>query len=190
MADSWTPSGAGSLFIRMFDGLLCEPRPSIRVMRMVLLMAACAGTMLASMCVASAVELRTVPQVLQNGSWCRKTICITFGPNDILWYSRCHSWQGVCVGEPDAKGIPCPIFRIDDKLPPQERQRLERLYHGWVNTPRPRHTYRIQSKCADGKISDEIFLLLSSEWMFVSGKTDNEDYSDYQGYTRDRDRQP
>jgi hypothetical protein len=135
-----------------------------------LLVAACAANMLGSVCVASAGQLETVPQILQDRSpWCRKAECITFGPKELVWLS---------VDTAIAKYPPplCSIFRIDDELPLEERQELQSHYKMWT-VPRPQSTYRIQYKCEDGRIDDEIFLLLSSDWMLVGGKAE-----EYRGY--------
>jgi hypothetical protein len=135
-----------------------------------LLVAACAASMLGSVCIASARQLETVPQILQDRSpWCRKAECIAFGPKELVW---------LLVDPAIAKYPPplCSIFWIDDELPLEERQELESNYKWW-NFPRPQYAYRIQYKCADGRVDGEIFLLLSPDWMLVGGKA--EEYRHY-----------
>jgi hypothetical protein len=127
-----------------------------------LLVTACAGKILTMMCVASAGQLETVPQILQDRSpWCRKAECITFGPKELV---------RLLVDPAIAKYPPplCSIFQIDDELPLEERQELESNYKWW-KVPHPQYTYRFQYKCDDGRVNDEIFLLLSSDWMLVGG---------------------
>ena len=135
-----------------------------------LLVAACAGKILNTMCVASASQLETVPQILQDRSpRCRKAECITFGPNELVWLT---------VDPVIAKYPPplCSIFRIDDELPLEERQELESNYR-WRKVARPQYSYRFQYKCDDGRFNDEIFLLLSPDWMLVGGQG-----GEYRGY--------
>jgi hypothetical protein len=91
-----------------------------------LLVAACAANMLGSVCVASAGQLETVAQILQDRSpWCRKAECVTFGPKELVWLS---------VDPAIAKYPPplCSIFRIDDELLWRNVKSLSRIISGGI----------------------------------------------------------